>query len=177
MISDRLLRENIPYTIKRCPAKYRLLEAGERAQYLFVVRSGAVRIYSNKNGRDYTLQFFLEGEPICVYESLMRNLPSEFSLETIEPAEILVFKGSDVLEHLNTSLAFKEAIMNYFINRMVNYVHLFFSMQVHSPEERYAELVKQRPDIVQRIPQHYIASFLGITSVSLSRIRGRVTQK
>lgn len=177
MIYEILLAENIPYSVKQLPAKSILLRAGECAQHLFIVNSGAVRLFFNKDGREYTLQFILEKEPFCIYESLMREEPSEFSVETLEPTEILIFNRADVLQHLESNSLFKEAIMNYFIDKMVNYVHLFLSMQVLSPEQRYAELLRHCPDIIQRIPQHYIASFLGITPVSLSRIRGRAVQK
>lgn len=165
--------QHVPYTITHLPAKSCLLRAGERAEYLYIVKSGAVRAWFDKEGRDYTLQFFLEGEPICIYESLMRTEPSEFSIETIEATEVLVFHRDDVLSYLAANGEFKEQLMTLLVDKMVNYVHLFVSMQVNSPEQRYAELLKHRPDIVQRIPLHYIASFLGITPVSLSRIRNR----
>lgn len=177
MICERLLAENIPYTVKQLPAKSLLLKAGEHAQCLFIVKSGAVRVFFNKDERDYTLQFILENESVCIYESLLREEVSEFSVETIEPTEILVFNRADVLAHFEANLLFKDAVMKYLVDKMVNYVHLFLSMQISTPEQRYAELLKRRPGLIQRIPQYYIASYLGITSVSLSRIRGRATQK
>lgn len=170
--SDYIIK-NLPHTTQFYPAKSRVLNAGENAQNLYIIKSGAARVWFNKDGKDYTLQFFLEGDSICIYDSLMRNAPTEFTLETIEPTELLVFKREDVMENFNSNHAFQEELMHYFVDKMVNYVHLFLSMQVNTPEQRYDELVKNRPDIIRRIPQYYIASFLGITSVSLSRIRGR----
>lgn len=130
-------------------------------------------MWYNKDGRDCTLQFFLEGDAICLYDIMFRNASSEFTLETIEPTEVLAFRKDDVVKYLNSNPTYKEEVMKYIVGKMVDYVHLFLFMQIHTPEQRYEELVKNRPDIILRIPQHYIASFLGITSVSLSRIKCR----
>ena len=167
------LLESIPHTIEHFPAKHRLLNAGECAKYLFVIKSGAARIWFNQGGKDYTLQFFFEEEPICVYESCLRDEPCEFTLETIKPTEMLVFHKEDVLKHIESNPQLKESMMMHFVNKMVKYVHQFISLQTNNPEQRYDNLLKLRPEIMQRIPQQYIASFLGITPVSLSRIRGR----
>ena len=173
MTFDGSILENIPHTVKTYPAKSILLDAGDSAKHLFVIKSGAARMWYNKDGRDCTLQFFLEGDSICLYDILFRDESSEFTLETIEPTEVLAFRKEDVMKYFNSNPAYKEEVMKYIVEKMVDYVHLFLSMQIYTPEQRYAELVKNRPEIIQRIPQHYIASFLGITSVSLSRIRGR----
>jgi CRP-like cAMP-binding protein len=62
------------------------------------------------------------------------------------------------------------------IQRMAHYARLFLSRIKDSPQERYQALLREQPEIVRRIPQHYIASYLGITPVSLSRIRGRMAR-
>jgi CRP-like cAMP-binding protein len=67
----------------------------------------------------------------------------------------------------------KEFYNDYIQQRLLAYQKLFVSQIKDSPEKRYHQLLQQSPEIIQRIPQHYIASYLGITSVSLSRIRNR----
>ena len=173
MAFDSSILENIPHIAKHYPAKSTLLSAGDSAKHLFFIKSGAARMWFNKDGNDYTLQFFLEDDYICLYDILFRDKSSEFTLETIEPTEVLVFCKEDIMEYFNSNPEFKEMVTKYIVEKMVDYVHLFLSMQIHTPEQRYAELVKNHPEIIQRIPQHNIASFLGITPVSLSRIRGR----
>lgn len=173
MAFDSSILENIPHIAKHYPAKSTLLSAGDSAKHLFFIKSGAARMWFNKDGNDYTLQFFLEDDYICLYDILFRDKSSEFTLETIEPTEVLVFCKDDIMEYFNSNPEFKEMVTKYIVEKMVDYVHLFLLMQIHTPEQRYAELVNNRPEIIQRIPQHYIASFLGITPVSLSRIRGR----
>ena len=173
MTFNSSLLENIPHTVKHYPAKSTLLSAGDCAKHLFFIKSGAVRMWFNKDGKDYTLQFFFEDMPVCSFESFLRGEPSKFSIETIEPSEVLVFSKEEIWKYGDAHPTQKQSVMEYMLDRMINYTHLFLSMQIHTPEQRYDELVKYRPDIIQRIPQHYIASFLGITAVSLSRIRGR----
>ena len=173
MTFDSSIIENIPHTVKYYPAKSTLLSAGDCAKHLFFIKSGAVRMWFNKDGKDYTLQFFFEDMPVCSFESFLRGEPSMFSIETIEPSEVLVFSKEEIWKYGDAHPTLKQSVMEYMLDRMIDYTHLFLSMQIHTPEQRYDELVKYRPDIIQRIPQHHIASFLGITAVSLSRIRGR----
>ena len=173
MTFDSSIIENIPHTVKYYPAKSTLLSAGDCAMFLFFIKSGAVRMWFNKDGKDSTFQFFFENMPVCSFESFLRSEPSMFSIETIEPTEVLIFSKEEIWKNGEAHPAQKQGVMEYMLNRMIDYTHLFLSMLIHTPEQRYDELVKYRPDIIQRIPQHYIASFLGITPVSLSRIRGR----
>lgn len=173
MTFNSSILENIPHTVKHYPAKSTLLSVGDCAKHLFFIKSGAARMWFNKDGNDCTLQFFLEDDYICLYDILFRDESSEFTLETIEPTEVLEFHKDDVVNYFYSNTEYKDEVMKYIVDKMVNYVHLFLSMQIHTPKQRYEELAKKHPEIIQRIPQHYIASFLGITPVSLSRIRGR----
>ena len=71
----------------------------------------------------------------------------------------------------------RDSFQQIVLARMENYGRLFLSRIKDSPRERYEELLREHPEIVRRIPQHYIASYLGITPVSLSRIRNRIHRK
>ena len=128
--------KDIPHEIKQVSAKKTLLSAGEIASKIFVVKSGCVRSWYNADGKDITLQFFMPGQPVASFESLVNMSPSEYSIETILPSEIVVINGLD-----------------------------------------FKNWIESHPEILEQIPQHYIASYLGITPVSLSRIRSRYLQK
>ena len=65
-------------------------------------------------------------------------------------------------------------MINYICERFIDYTNLFLSRIKNSPEQRYIELIKEYPDIINKIPHYYIASYLGITPVSFSRIRNRL---
>ena len=163
----------IPHRLKKYPSKTTLLVAGKTANYFYVVQSGAVRMWFNKEGKDITLQFFFEGSPVCSFESFMRNSPSLFIIESIEPIEVIEIHKKDLLVYVNSNPSAKDIIMKYLFDRMIDYTHQLLFMQIYSPKERYAEILTNRPEILLRVQQQYIASYLGITPVSLSRIRSR----
>lgn len=169
---ERLLKE-IPHKTVTVPAKTILLDAGNTATKIYVVRSGCVRQWYNANGKDVTCQFFFENSPVACIESLLNSVPSEYTLETVLPSEIGVINGEDIKEWLQHHPEMMPDISKFAVERMLCYSKLFLSRIAQTPQERYEALVRECPKIVAQIPQHYIASYLGITPVSLSRIRGR----
>ena len=165
--------EHIPNSRVSAPARTTLLEVGKVADKLFVIVKGAVRMWFNQDGKDVTLQFFFEGSPVCSFESFLKEVPSDFYIETIEPTEIIIIDKKDLLAYGEKHPKEKEAALFYLTDRMINYMHLFLSRIKDTPEQRYRNLLAEHPEILQRVPQHFIASYLGITPVSLSRIRAR----
>lgn len=165
--------EDVPFEELSVPAKTTLLEAGAVAQNLYCIKQGAVRLWFNNDGREVTLQFFFEKQGVASVESFMRGTPSLFSIETIEPTTVQVYKKADLLRLMAANPSLKEELNQLIIGRLIHYTHLFLSRIKDTPQERYAQLVKEHPEVVGRVAQHYIASYLGITPVSLSRIRGR----
>lgn len=155
------------------PAKKNLLEAGEVSKSFYFVKQGCLRLWFNSDGKDITFQFFMEGQGVASIESFMRNIGSPFSVETIEPSVVLKCSKENMLQLMEEFPELKQWCDHFIIDRLINYTHLFLSRIKDSPAERYRKLIKENPEIIQRIPQHYIASYLGITSVSLSRIRNR----
>ena len=132
-----------------------------------------MRLWFNNQGKDVTFQFFFEGEAVSSIESFETDQPSLFSIESIEPCVAHVITRKDYQQMVNASAAFKQQVADTIFQRLLSYQKLFLSRIKDSPEQRYHELLANNPEILKRVPQHYIASFLGITSVSLSRIRNR----
>ena len=155
------------------PSKTILLKEGKIAKKIFYIEKGCIRLSFNKEGKDITFQFFFEGEGVSSAESFQSGQPSLFTIESIEPCIIHTLTKADYLTIINSSPAIKQQLEEQTFQRLLYYQKLFLSIIKNSPEERYKELLAQSPHILQRVPQHYIASFLGITSVSLSRIRNR----
>lgn len=155
------------------PARTVLLKEGQVSEKMFYIEKGCLRLSFNKDGKDITFQFFFEGEGVSSAESFRNDEPSLFSIETIEPCIIHTLNKRDYRSMIETSALIKEELEQQTFERLMYYQKLFLSRIKHSPEERYRELMEQSPHVLQRVPQHYIASFLGITSVSLSRIRNR----
>ena len=151
------------------PPKTILLEEGKVADRMYLIRKGCLRLFFNNEGRDITFQFFFEGDFVASFDSLYQRTPSLFSLESIEPAELSVMKREDFFRNLGQKPALRQIYEEKIIERFHVYQRLFLSRIKNTPQQRYEELLKEHPSIIQRIPQHYIASYLGITSVSLSR--------
>lgn len=155
------------------PAKTILLREGQVSKTGYFIEKGCIRIWFNNNGKDITFQFFFEGEGVSSVESFRTNQPSLFTIESIEPSVIYSISKKDFDFILDQSPLIKQSVEEQTFQRLVFYQRLFLSRIKDNPQKRYEELIQQRPEILQRIPQHYIASYLGITPVSLSRIRNR----
>jgi len=155
------------------PAKTILLREGQIAHYTYFLEKGCVRIWFNDSGKEVTLNFFFDGEGVSSIESFRTQTPSAYYLESLEPCIIHRITKADFNFMLNDSPGIKRNIEEVTFETLFLYQQLFLSRIKNSPEERYWELVAKRPEILQRIPQHYIASYLGITAVSLSRIKNK----
>jgi CRP-like cAMP-binding protein len=165
------------FKVLKIPAKTSLLREGEVARSMYFVKEGCLRLWFNKDGKDVTFQFFLEDQAVSSMESFLGGGPSLFSLESIEPTTVAVIGRQDWDRVHDAYPNLRDLFMQLVLKRMEDYGRLFLSRIKDSPRERYEELLREHPEIVRRIPQHYIASYLGITPVSLSRIRNRIHRK
>lgn len=177
MIENSHLKHLIELQTKsRClsvPSKTILLEEGKVADKLYLVRKGCLRLFFYSEGKDITFQFFFEGNFVASFDSLYKRTPSLFYLESIEPAELTAIRREDFYNLIDNDSSLRQLYEEKLIDRFHVYQQLFLSRIKNTPQQRYEELLKEYPDIIQRVPQHYIASYLGITPVSLSRIRNR----
>ncbi|MBF4491028.1 Crp/Fnr family transcriptional regulator [Flavobacterium sp. MR2016-29] len=162
------------------PAKTVLLEEGEISKKLFIIEKGCIRVWFNNNGKDLTTQFFFENQSVASIESFMKKFPSPVVIETIEPCVVWWIHKKDldkVLEEIKEIPELRDRLFNMLFQRTFDYMKHFVSFIKDSPTQRYINLIKERPQIIQRVPQHYIASYLGITTVHLSRIKSKLVQK
>lgn len=159
------------------PAKTVLLEEGDISKRAFYIERGCVRAWFNNKGKDVTFQFFFENEGVSSIESFRKKTPSLYSLETIEPSVLYWIHKKDldaIMKEMEAIPELRGQMLSITFERQLNYMNHFMSFIRDTPRERYYNLVKERPDLIRRVPQHYIASYLGITSVSLSRIRNSI---
>jgi CRP-like cAMP-binding protein len=164
VIKDRL-------EIIEFPAKTVILPEGEIAEYIYFIRKGCLRLWFNKDGRDITFQFFFENQAVASIESFLSGQPGMFMLESIEPTVVARLSKNDFNSLGRDFPEMKEEFQKLIFDRFRNYAKLFLSRIRDTPKERYLDLLAHHPEIIRRVPQHYIASYLGITAVSLSRIR------
>jgi CRP-like cAMP-binding protein len=162
------------------PAKTVLLEEGKIAGNYIFIEKGCVRLAFNNNGTDKTVQFFFETEGLTSFESFLKNTPTLFTIETIEPSVIYLLPKinfQNLMAELSREPGFLNMIVDIFAERQLHYMHEFVSFIRDTPEQRYQNLINERPHIVQRVPQHYIASYLGVSRVHLSRIKSALARK
>jgi CRP-like cAMP-binding protein len=161
------------------PAKTILLEEGKISQNYIFIEKGCVRVFFNNKGSDKTVQFFFENEGLTSFESFINNTPSLFAIETIEPSVIFLLPKQYVIELINElshEPYFAQLILQVSGARQTHYINEFVSFIRDTPEKRYHKLLNERPYIIKRVPQHYIASYLGVSSVHLSRIKSKLAK-
>lgn len=162
------------------PSKTTLLEEGEISKKLFIIEKGCIRVWFNHNGKDLTSQFFFENQSVASIESFMKKFPSPVFVETIEPSILWWIHKKDVdtiIEEIKEIPELRDRLINMLFQRTFDYMKHFFSFIKDSPTQRYLSLIEEKPQIVQRVPQHYIASYLGVSTVHLSRIKSKLVQK
>ncbi|MBM4782680.1 MAG: Crp/Fnr family transcriptional regulator [Archangiaceae bacterium] len=169
---DQLARSGTLVSVKRGQL---LLREGEVAEHAFLVRTGALRSFTTPNAHDVTFQFFLEGSLVSSFESFRTRTPSRFSVEAIEDTEVVRLSRPVVTKALadaGTSALWSEALAR----RLETYMRRVESLITESALERYQRLRRESPELVARVHQHYLASYLGITPVSLSRLRRKLAR-
>ncbi len=176
--NDSELEIIMPYfEAKKFKKKTHLLDVGKVSNEVYYIINGCIRLYCEKDGEELSTYFFTENMFAGSYDSFLSRKPSKVAIETLEECEVLVLTHDAQEELYRVFPKMNEFIRKAIEQRFVLLHDLFISYLLNSPEERYLSLIKDRPELLQRIPQHQIASFLGITPVSLSRIRNRVTRK
>jgi CRP-like cAMP-binding protein len=162
------------------PAKTVLLEEGEISKKLFIIEKGCIRVWFNNNGKDLTTQFFFENQSVASIESFMKKSPSQAAVETIETSVLWWIHKNDldkILEEIKEIPELRDRLINMLFQRTFDYMKYFVSFIKDSPTQRYLNLIEERPQIIQRVPQHYIASYLGVTTVHLSRLKSKLVHK
>lgn len=162
------------FVFRQVPKKFKLVEEGKVATELYFILKGLVRLYYTKDGEEITGFIFRENLFSSSYDSFLRQMPSIQTLETLEDCDLLVItkEGMEKLYDLvpKVNILTRKVAEQRFINSQM----ILSSFILDSPEERYRKFESQNKDLLLRVPQHMIASYLGITHVSLSRIRKRL---
>jgi CRP-like cAMP-binding protein len=162
---------------KSIKKKTNILKAGSISKELYFIISGCMRLFYVKEGKDISAYFFTENMFAGAYDSYISQQPSRHAIEALEDCQVLTISYKGLQQLFVEFPKMNEFIRKVLEGRFIALHQVFTSQILDSPEERYLNLLKERPDLLKRIPQHQIATFLGITPVSLSRIRNRVTKK
>jgi CRP-like cAMP-binding protein len=168
-------------TEKFIPRKYKkneyFLREGQVCREAGFITEGLVRyVVSKANGEELTVDFNKEQEYTCNYASFLDKSPSETSIQCIEPTTILAISYNDLqtfYTHVAEGQKFGRLICEFLYVQAIKKVS---SMYSSDPEQRYLQFLDAYADLVPRLPQYYISSYVGVKPPSLSRIRKRLAK-
>lgn len=154
-----------------------LLKEGQSAKNTYFLFKGLIRQYSLIDGEEKTTAFFTEGQWVISLGTFDEVKPSVFSWVCEEDCILLV--GNDSLaQDLFKNYPRLESIARKIVeNTFAEYKQTMTSYLTDTPEQRYLRLLESRSDLIQRIPQYQLASYIGVKPESLSRIRKRLASK
>lgn len=163
---------------KKLRKKQYILQEGDISKYAVFVEKGLLRSYTvNEKGNEQIVQFALEGWWISDMYSFITGEPARYNIDALEDAELLLMTKTASEELMKRVPKFLEFNFIQMRNAFVAFERRLSNMVNLSTEERYKKLVERYPDIVQRVPQHMIASYLGLTPETLSRVRKQMTSR
>ena len=156
-----------------------LIEKGGTKKEIFFIRKGLIRSYlTNEKSEEITFQLYPEYHIFGNVHSIFFNEPSKLSYHALEQTKVYMVDYPSFIEMASKNPKLSEFNRRYLGERVMRQAFQRVDSFVFlSPEERYEKYVKDYPNLINRAPDKYIANVLGITPVSLSRIRRRIASK
>lgn len=148
-----------------------LVKEGQYADKVFYILKGCARAYYLNDGKDITDWFAFENDFICAINSFFQNIPSPHFIEVLEDTILLEISRENTMILSDKYHEFERLSKTIVINTMLRQQERIVSMQFQSAEQKYQNILSAYPNILQRIPLTHIASYIGITLETLSRIR------
>ncbi len=163
---------------KKLRKRQYLLQDGDVNKYTAFVSKGLLRSYTvDEKGNEHILQFAFEGWWMGDLYSFLTDEPSSFNIEALEACELLLITKPSWELLLNKIPAFERYFRILIQNNLIATQKRLMGSLSKSAEEKYVNLINTFPACLQRVPQHMIASYLGITPETLSRIRGQMAAR
>lgn len=163
------------FTPKKLRKKQYLLQEGDVCKYIAFVEKGILRSYTlDDKGNEHIIQFAFEGWWISDQYSFFTGEPSIYTIDALEDCELLLLSRSSEEQMLEKIPKFERYFRILLQNSLISIQRRLVSNLSHSAEEKYTELIGSCPTIPKRVPQHMMASYLGITPETLSRIRKKI---
>ncbi len=141
------------------------------------VHKGVLRSYYNVDGDERIVNFFVKNQWIGNFKCEIFEPPSKITIQALEDSVLYVLTKEDSRELGNKIMHWDKITSLFYKNLYVEKATYLESVLTKTPEERYTNFLREKPNLASRIPQYYIAQYLGIKPESLSRIRKRITKK
>ena len=146
---------------------------GHTCRTIYFIKKGCLRIYYLKGDQDVTESLEFENAFVARIESLISGTPSRKGIQAVEDTTLIAINADKLKMLYDKHLEIERLFKNIFLRTFIATLNRMEGMQFHSAEVRYANFLKEYPTALKRVPLKYIASYLGITQVSLSRIRAK----
>ena len=173
---EALLRSYL--TPKKIRKKQYLLQEGDTCKYIAFVEKGALRSYTiSEKGSEHIIQFALEGWVISDLYSFLTGEPATYHIDALEDSELVLISKTAHEELLQRLPPYETYMRKQITGAYIAMQRRLTSIISQPVEERYKAFAGIYPEIVQRVPQHMIASYMGLTPETLSRVRNRMTRK
>ena len=152
-----------------------LLKPGQVANYCYFVFKGCVREYYLIDGEEKTTAFYTEGDSISSNSSFIQRVPAKHYWECIEECTLSSTSYEGELELFRRCPRFGTLCREKVEEKLGEYQEKLAAYMLSTPEERYLDILSNRPDLLYRVPQYQLASYIGVKPESLSRIRRRIS--
>lgn len=154
-----------------------LLKEGEISDEFYFVIKGGVRLFYTIDTVEKTAFFYFENMFVSSYESFTKQKPAKHNLQTVEDSIVAVVSAEVAYRIIELFPKFEFLARLMMEEELIIYQEIISSFVTLSAEERYLKMLSSNNQILRRIPQHQLATYLGITAETLSRIRKRITHK
>ncbi len=163
---------------KKLRKKQYVLNAGDVSKHIVFVEKGLLRAFSvDDTGREHVMQFAPEGWWISDMGSFLSGDDAIYNIEALEDAELLLMTKKSMDELIDKIPKIERYFRLLMQGSIVALQRRIRVVQTHSAEDLYLKFMEIRPDLITRAPQQYIASYLGITPETLSRVRKQISEK
>jgi CRP/FNR family transcriptional regulator, anaerobic regulatory protein len=152
-----------------------LLKEGQISDKIFFINQGCLRLFYAVDSNENTVQFLFSSNWHIDYASFLTGKPSIENLQALESCEVIQIRKTDLYSLYNRFPVFERLFRVMAENAFMNLSKINKMLINQEPEQRYQELIIQSPELFDRIPQYYIASYLGVKPETFSRIRKRVS--
>lgn len=163
--------------IMRVSKNITIVQQGDICNQCYFVLKGCLRQSVEIDGTDKTIAFYTEEQAVIFFENTLQPKMAQSSLCSLEESVLIIGDAENeeetYLKYPQLELITRKMIEKDFGKTQKTLAQFIVS----SPEERYLNLLQERPELIQRVPQYHLASYLGVTAESLSRIRKRILEK